>query len=128
MAEISPEYLERLEGPNGQTGTLLKRLPYDRAHTIEATVELEPTLARKKDIILREMLWEYQVDDYLTGARGANIDDADPALIAEWREKAVELYVEWKKQAFPTAKKGSSRTDRRRTPTTSKASTSDDAP
>ena len=109
-------YLEKLEEPDGQFIVLLNRLPYDIAHMIEAGFERERDPGRRADIVLRAALWECEVKHYLTGKDSVYIGDADPALVGKWRDRAVELYLAWKKEAMP-GPKGSTRKPGSRTRT-----------
>ena len=107
------EYTERLEGPDGQFCVLLTRLPYERALLVERESIRESNLSVFANACLRAHLWEASVTDYLTGEdAGDDFMRGAPEVITPWRERAVQLYVEWRKIAFP-GPKGSPRTGRR---------------
>lgn len=111
-------YTKRFEGPDGQYVVLLTRLPYDRALQVEEAFATEPTAGKRADAVLRALLWDASVKDYLTDEVTADINAANPALIADWRDEATVLYLAWRKEAFP-GPKGSSKTGRS-TPPSSK--------
>lgn len=102
-------YTEKQEGPDGQYCVLLTRVPYDIALDVDVVVETERAPSRRADAILRGLTWECSVINYLTGERTSDVGAADPYLVLEWRNRAVELWHEWKKVAAP-GPKGSART------------------
>lgn len=104
-----PTYVERQEGPDGQYCLLLNRVPYDVALAIDMVIDVERSTSRRADAILRNLTWECRVKDYLTGEMTADVGQADPYMVLEWRNRAVELWNEWRKAAKP-GPKGSSRT------------------
>lgn len=126
---MNDAYTERLEGPDGQYIVLLTRLPYERAFQVEQwAVKPGSTLADFAHGCLHAMLWEAKVKDYLTDEdAGDDVDRGAPEVIGPWRERAVELYIEWKNAAFPAPKgsrrkAGSSSTSRARSETSASAS------
>lgn len=122
-----PEYLERQEGPDGQHCDLLNRVPYDRQRMIETAMIDAKTARDMADAAFRGLLWtEHEpakVKDALTGEWSEDVDRAGAEVIEPWRNRAVELYNRWHKDAFP-GPKGSPRTADRTRPSgrTAKAS------
>ena len=114
-------YTERQEGPDGQYCVLLTRVPYDRWLLIEAESHRDRNPATFTDVIFRALLEEASVKNYLTGEDDFDVARADPALVTKWRERAFELYFEWKKAAMP-GPKGTSGTGSRTRTTKAKAS------
>lgn len=115
---MTEEWLERQDGPDGQFCLLLNRVPYDRQRMIEVGTAGARTVRDNQDACLRGMLWEASVKDALTGELTDAIDRAGAEVIQPWRERAVVLYNEWYRKAYP-GPKGSSRTDSR-TPSSGK--------
>jgi hypothetical protein len=103
------DYLEKQEGPDGQTCELLTRLPYDRSRMIERGMFDAKSELDAKDAVLRGMIWTCSVVDTLTGETTDDIDKAAAEVIDPWRDRAVELYNAWYKVSHP-GPKGSSKT------------------
>jgi hypothetical protein len=107
--EMTEEWLERQEGPDGQFCELLTRVPYDRQRMIERGIFDARSEADGQDAVLRGLLWTMSVRDTLTGEMTDDIGKAAANVIEPWRERAVELYNAWYETAMP-GPKGSSRT------------------
>lgn len=103
------DYLEKQDGPDGQTCELLTRIPYDRHRMIEKAFFEAKSEVDAQDALLRGMLWSASVKDTLTGETTDDIGRAATEVIDPWRQRAVELYNAWYAVAFP-GPKGSSRT------------------
>jgi hypothetical protein len=104
MTDISPEFLERLEEPDGDLCVLLNRVPYDRQRVIEIALAEARSTADRLDAALRGMLWEAKVKDYLTGEATDDPARANTAHVFKWRLRAMELYNAWYAEAFPDPK------------------------
>lgn len=103
------EFLETLEGPDGQKCRLLTRVPYDRQRIIERLMASARSNADRSDAALQGLLWDCTVTDYLTGKETQDIGAASAAVIEPWRIRAVDLYNAWYAEAMP-GPKGSTRT------------------
>jgi hypothetical protein len=106
------EYLERQEGPDGNTCELLTRVPYDRQRMIEQGLARARDNRDQMDACLRGLLWSCDVVDVLTGEKTQDIDRAGAEIVQPWRKRAVDIYNGWYAEAFP-GPKGSSRTGSR---------------
>jgi hypothetical protein len=105
-------YTEHQEGPDGQSCELLTRIPYDRQRMIETAMYRARSNVDRLDAAFRALLWSATVKDVLTGETTDDVDRAAAEVIQPWRVRAVELYNDWFKAAYP-GPKGSSGTGRR---------------
>jgi hypothetical protein len=79
---------------------------------IETGLARADNVRDQQDACLRGLMESCSVLDVDTGERTANIGKASAAVVQPWRERAVDIYNEWYKEAFP-GPKGSSRTGSR---------------
>lgn len=97
-------YTKRLEGPDGQYIVLLTRVPYDNALAIEEAFSVSRAVGKRADAVMRNLVVDCEVRDYLSDERTDDVGRADPFLMAEWRDQAIELYLQWRKDAMPGPK------------------------
>jgi hypothetical protein len=117
---MNESYLERQEGPDGQWCDLLNRVPYDRQRMIETGLVNARSSRDQMDAALRGMFWRCSVRDALTGEITDDLNRAGAEVVQPWRMRAMELYNDWYRDAFP-GPKGSSRTASPTPPTGSPA-------
>ena len=113
------DWLEDLTLPDGQYAKLLKRLPNERAMAINTAVAREravrdgglipvwdPVFA---DAVAKAVLWEARLKDYLTGnwVDANEYGKADPRVSEKIQVRAIELYVEWYREAYAGPKDSS---------------------
>lgn len=95
-------FTERQEGPDGQFCELYTRFTYDEMQRIEEASVSRMNISAFADAVLKVAASEFMVFHARTGKENTtDIGVGNAAVTVPWRDRAVDLYLAWKEEAFP---------------------------